>query len=240
MRFGLYEWVYIATAIFGTYVLYRFMAVFFDTRRTSIKFEFLSYLAYFFIVNGIYLFINIPIITMTANLAAYLLLSLNYESTMKKRILSAFLIYIILMTIEMTVVLMSGYLYTSLFTVNNFSSAFGVVVCNLLSYFVVLILNNFKNIKKGKSIPISYWLCILIIPFGSLLTILILFNAQGLAGSRILIALILLFIINIVSFHLYDVICSFFTGKDAEFIKKKDFDTRTVGLGFKHEKEGFK
>jgi len=238
MEFGLYEWVYILTAIFGTYILLRFMAVFFDSRRTSIKVEALSYIAYFFIVNGIYLFINIPIITMSANLAAFFLLSLNYEATIKKRILSTFLIYIILVTVEMTVALLNGCLNFSMFKVNDFSSVFGVIVCNILSYFVVLILNNFKNIKKGKSIPGSYWLCILIIPFGSLYTIIMLFNAQGLTVNQILAALILIFIINIVSFHLYDVISTFFAGKDAEFIGNKySGGKKTAGeLQVKYEK----
>ena len=92
MQFGLYEWVYLITGIFGAYILYRFMAVFFDTRRTSGKVEVFTYAAYFLIVNSIYLFINIPIIMMIASLIAFFLLTYNYESTFKNRILSTVLI----------------------------------------------------------------------------------------------------------------------------------------------------
>jgi len=242
MKFGVYEWVYILTSIFGMYVLYRFMSVFFDTRRTSARLEFLSYLAYTMIVNSIYLFINIPIVTMAANLTAFFLLSFNYESTVKKRILSTLLIYIILMIVEMIVVLLSGYFYLSLFTVNNYSSVFGVIFGNIISYFVVLLLKNFKNIRKGVSIPSSYWLCIFLIPFGSLYTIIILFNAQGLSVSQVLAALILIFLINIVSFHLYDAISRCFIGKDVKLIKNKYFDIQKVTkeLQVKYEKGGLK
>jgi two-component system, LytTR family, sensor histidine kinase AgrC len=242
MHFGVYEWVYILTSIFGMYILYRFMSVFFNTRRTSARFEFLSYLVCTIIVNCIYLFINIPIVTMASNLAAFFLLSFNYESTVKKRLLSAILIYIILMIVEMIVVLMSGYFNFSLFSVNNYSSVFGVIFCNLLSYFVVLLLNNFKNIKKGEYIPSSYWLCIFLVPFGSLYTIIMLFKAQGLTVSQVLAALILIFLINIVSFHLYDVICRCLTGKDVKFIKSKYCVRQKVTreLQVKYEKGGLK
>lgn len=206
MNFGIYEWVYILTAIFGTYIQYRFMAVFFDTRRTSARVELLSYIAFFLILNSIYLFVNIPIIMMIASLTAFFLLSLNYESTIKKRILSAVLIYLILASVETIVVLLSGYFNTQLYSTNNYSSVTGIIFCNILSYFAVLILNNFKNIKKGESVPNSYWLCIVLIPAGSLYIILMLFHARGLTVSQVLAGLVLIFLINIVTFHLYDVI----------------------------------
>ena len=240
MVFGVYEWVYILTSIFGMYVLYRFMAVFFDKRKTSAKAEFLSYLAWTCVVNCIYLFINIPIVTMIANLTAFFLLSFNYESTVKKRILSALLIYMILMIVESFVALLTGYFDFSLFKVNDYSSAFGVISSNIMSYFVVLVLNNFKNIRTGKSIPSSYWLCIFLIPFGSLYTIITLFNARGLSVSQVLAALILIFLINIVSYHLYDAISRCFNGKDVRLIKSECFDRQnaTKVLKVKFEKGG--
>lgn len=239
MQMGLYEWVYLITSAFGMYILYKFMAVFFDTRRTSVKVEFLSYLAYFVIVNSIYLFLHIPFVTMTANLTAFFLLSFNYESTIKKRVLSAILIYIILMIVELIVVLLNGHLNFSLFTVNNYSSVVGIIFINILSYLVVLILNNFKNIKKGKSIPNSYLLCIILIPSGSLYTIIILFNSQGLTVSQVLAALILIFVINVVSIHLYDVISRFLIGKETKSIENKHCDRKKLAreLQVEYEKE---
>ncbi len=205
-QFGLYEYIYLVSGIFGLYIIHRFIMVFFDTRKTSAKFELLSYIVYFVVINSIYLFINIPIIMMISNLVAFFLLTLNYESTMKNRILSTVLIYLILISVEMIVVLLSGYFNFHIFSTNNYSSVIGIIFCNILSYLVVLILNNFKNIKKGESVPISYWLSIFLIPSGSLYLIIMLFSAQGLTSRQVLAALILTFLINIVTFHLYDVI----------------------------------
>lgn len=213
MEFGVYEWVYILTAIFGTYILYRFMAVFFDTRRTSGRVELLSYIAYFLIVNSIYLFVNIPIIMMIASLIAFFLLSLNYEATLKERILSTFLIYLVLFSVETIVVLLSGYFSNQIYSTNNYSSVTGIIFCNILTYFAVLILNNFKNIKKGEAIPNSYWFCIVLIPAASLYIILMLFHARGLTAIQVVAGLVLIFLINFVTFHLYDVIVAALSDK---------------------------
>lgn len=213
IQFGLYEWVYLLTSALGAYVVFRFMAIFFDTKRTSARFEVLSYATYYIIVNGIYLYVNVPFVLMIANLTAFFLLSYNYESIMRKRILSAVLIYLILVSVEMIVVLLSGYFNFSLFSTNNYSSVIGIISSNILSYLVVLILNNFKNIKKGESVPTSYWLCIFLIPFASLYVILMLFIAQGLTAGEVVAGLILIFLINIVTFHLYDVIVAVLSEK---------------------------
>lgn len=213
MQIGVYEGVYLITAVLGSYVLYRFMAVFFDTKRTSARFEFLSYVAYYIVVNGIYLFVNIPIIMMITSLIVFFLLSYNYESTIKKRILSSILIYLILISIEMIVVLMTGYFNFSIFSTNNYSSVTGIILCNILSYLVVLILNNFKNIKKGETVPTSYWFSIILIPFASLYIVLMLFIAQDLTVGEVVAGLILIFLINIVTFHLYDVIVAVLSEK---------------------------
>jgi two-component system, LytTR family, sensor histidine kinase AgrC len=206
MKFGVYEWVYLLTAIFGTYILYRFMAVFFDTKRTSARFELLSYIAYFIVINCIYLIFNIPIITMTSSLIVFFLLTLNYEATIKRRILSTVLIYLILFSVETIVVLLSGYFNTQIYSTNNYSSVTGIIFCTILTYFAVLILNNFKNIKKGESVPNSYWFCIFLIPAASLYIILMLLNARGLTAIQVLTGLVLIFLINFVTFHIYDVI----------------------------------
>jgi len=206
MQFGLYEWVYIFTGFFGIYIVYRFMNVFFDTRKTNAKVELLSYFTYFLLINGIYLLINIPIILMVTNLLAFFLISYNYESTIKNRILSAVFIYLILMGVEMIVALLSGYFNFPIYSTNNYSSIFGLIVCTILSYLVVLIVNNFKNIKKGETVPNSYWFCIVLIPVSSLYIILMLFHSRGLTVGQVLVGIILIFLINFVTFYLYDVI----------------------------------
>lgn len=183
------------------------MKVFFETNKSNKKVELLTYIGYFIFITATYLYVTVPIILMISNLAAFIVLTYNYESKLKKRILSAVLIYIILVCVEITVGLLFGYLNFSLFSANNnYSSVYGIIVCRILSYVAVLILNNYNNIKKGQSVPNSNWFCIILIPTSSLYVILLLFQAQGLSVMQVMVSVMLILLINFATFYLYDVI----------------------------------
>jgi Histidine kinase-, DNA gyrase B-, and HSP90-like ATPase. len=206
MHLGLYEWVYIITGMFGTYTVYKYMEVFFDVKRTGRLFEFLTYAVYYIFITFTYLLENVPIVLILSNLIAFFLLTFNYESTVKKRILSAVLTYLILMIIELTAYLLTGALNFYLFSENNYSSVYGMIVCRILSFLAVLVLGNFKNIRKGESVPNSNWICIVLIPLTSLYMNLMLFKADGLSVAQVLGGIILLFLVNFATFYLYDTI----------------------------------
>lgn len=206
MNFGLYEWVYIITDIFGIYTVYKFMSVFFERKKSDRKIELLTYLIYFLFISAIYLFINIPVILMLCNLICLIGITCNYDSTIKKRILSVVFIYLIFFCVETTVGLISGYFDFSIFSANNYSSIYGLILFRILSYAVVLVFNNYKNIKRGETVPSSNWFSILLIPASSLYIILVLFQADGLSIIQVIASVILLFLINFATFQLYDAI----------------------------------
>lgn len=205
IQMSLYELVYLITNVFWVYTIYKFMRVFFDTRKTHKYIEIVTYIFFFAAISLIYLLVNIPVVNMVTNLIALFCLTYNYESTIKNRVISILLMYLVLMSVEMVVVLISGSFYNSIFETYEYSSIYGVIFSRVLTYAVVLVLNNFKNIKKGESVPNSYWFSLALIPIASLYLILLIFQA-GLSVRQILSGIILIFLINFAVFYLYDVI----------------------------------
>lgn len=203
---NMYSLVYVITNVLGTYTIFKFMNIFFDRKEAKKIIEILSYAAYFIFISVMYFFINIPVVMMICNLIAFMCLSFNYKSDLKKRILSVLLIYIILMCIEMMIALMSGYFNFSILSGNDYSSEYGLISVKLISYAVSLILNNYKNIKNGEIVPNSNWICIVLMPISSLYIILTIFQAQGLSHIQITISIIITLIINFTAFYLYDAI----------------------------------
>jgi two-component system sensor histidine kinase AgrC len=206
MQIGLYEWANIIIGIFEAYIIYKFMKVFFDTRKTSKRFAFFTYVIFYIFSTIIFLLINIPMVLMIYHFIALVALSFNYESSMKNRILSAVFIYLILSVIEIMISLLTGYLGFSLFAVNTYSSIFGLITCKIISFAVVLILTNFKNIKRGGTIPNSSWLCIVSIPMASFYIALLLLQARGLTAGWVFISIALLLLVNFGTFYLYDMV----------------------------------
>lgn len=93
MDISLYNLVYIITNIFGTYIIYKFMSIFFNRKEVNRKIELLSYLGYFIMITIIYLFIKIPVVMMICNINAFIGLSLNYKANIKKRILAVLVLH---------------------------------------------------------------------------------------------------------------------------------------------------
>ena len=204
MQQGLYEWTSVILDIFGAYIIYKFMEVFFDTHKYSRRFEFFTYCLFYLGNTALFLFMNVPIVLMIYNLVGFFALSFNYESTMKNRILSALFIYSILVVVEITGWIVSGYLNFSLYATNQYSSIFGIISVKILSYVLVLAMNNFKNIKKGQPVPNSNWISIALIPAASLYLTLLLFQARGLSTFEVLSGILIILLINFATFYLYD------------------------------------
>lgn len=182
------------------------MHIFFETKEVNHKIEFLSYVGYYIFIALVYLTINIPVVTMIGNIVAYFGLSFNYKAGMKRRLLSVLMIYLILICVEVIVALLTGYFKYSLISTNTYSAEYVLVLAQTISYLVVRVLNNYKNIRKGETIPLANWAAIIIIPISSLYIILTLFQARGLSWEQILIGVILILLVNFTTFYLYDVI----------------------------------
>lgn len=182
------------------------MSVFFDNKDTNRNIELISYIVYFIFITLIYLTINIPILMMISNILAFVLLTLNYKTTIKNRLVITSIIYIILLCIESLVSVIMRYIYFPSLSLNNFSSILGIIFMRIISYIVVLIINNCNNIKNREIIPASYWLAILIIPTSSMYVFITIFQSIRLTSIQVLICVILLISLNFVSFYIYDVL----------------------------------
>ncbi|HML37839.1 MAG TPA: GHKL domain-containing protein [Bacillota bacterium] len=121
--------------------------------------------------------------------------------------------YLIMATVEVVVGLVTGYLDFSLFSLNTYSSIFGLIACRIISYAVVLMLANFKNIKTGETVQNSNWISIALIPIASLYLTLLLFQAREITEIQILVGVIFIILINFSTFYLYDVITAALSDK---------------------------
>lgn len=78
MTLSNYDLFYIITNIFDVYIIYKFMSAFFDRKDANRKIEIVSYTFYFFSFTSVYLFLNIPIVTLSFALA---ITALNVNTT---------------------------------------------------------------------------------------------------------------------------------------------------------------
>jgi len=203
-----YTIVYLLSNIFGTYLIFKFMHVFFESNKTSRKIEFISYIIYFIIIGGIYLKFDSPIINLVVNLSMFFLLTLNYASTWKSRLTAAVFVYAILLSVEAIIVLGLHFLnINKYFRDTDIELILALISTKILSYVVILALSNFKMVKNRMTIYPLHWLAIFVIPIGTLFSTFMLITSKSIYDlSLIIVGILILFVVNIFVFYLYDVL----------------------------------
>jgi len=153
-----YEITYVISNIFGTYVIYKMLKLFFDDQRTSKKIEVFSYIFYYCINLFMFFIVRKPIVLLVINIILFFCLTLNYKGSLAKKIIFSSLSFIALMLVETLVVSITGYFAIPVFGYSEYDSSIGLVLIRVLSMLLVTILSNLKNIRNDILVPNFYCL----------------------------------------------------------------------------------
>lgn len=201
---NLYFIIYTLGNLFMTYIIYRFMRLFYREKRERRIKEFVLYSLYFLGTSLVHIFIRIPIFSFISSLILIYILTLSYKGSIRKRISTTILILVIIVCIEMVAILATGYLNLEILERNEFSSIIGSITTRILTFMTMLIMSNFKNIGKGDNISNLYWFSIITIPAGSLYILLTVLIYGNLSPVSMFIFVAVVFLINFTIFYLYD------------------------------------
>ncbi len=204
MTFDTYTIVYLITNLFSIAVNHRFMMAFFEHRRTKMGVCALSYLSYFVVTSLLYLYVDIPILTLLANYGLYFLISLNYKSHMLKRMLSSLYILIFCVMSEVIIAACTGYFQFSVFTEGNYSNSLGAIAVPLITYVVALLLYNFKSVRRYHNVKLSTWLASVLMPVVTFILNVLIVHSEDVTQTEVIAATILILLVNVTTFYLYD------------------------------------
>lgn len=218
----LYEITYVFTAILGTYAIYKLMRAFFENVKTSRKIEFLSYAGYYLIGVALFFFARVPLIMLLVNIALLCSLTLNYKASIRKRIGTAFIVYMIVMCIESIVVFATEHINPSLIENSEYESVAGLIIIKVAVLFVVAFLADLQNVKKDIPVPLYYWAGMM---FVAVATIHMMFsflnNQQSSSQIEIVLVIISALSINIVILIIYDNLYKVFSDKSKELFRQR-------------------
>lgn len=203
-EFMLYTLTYLLSQALGIYSIYKLVKAFFEDRIVKKYVEVIAFVGYYILSSSIYLLVNVPIANFAVNIVSVFLLTFMYTSSIKKKLLVDVLTYIFMAGAETLIVTLTGQLNFSIAERNDYHSIFGIVVINILKYVVSMAVSGFKNIKIGNTLPVTYWISLLVMPISSLFMLVVIFQSDGLAIYQITLSVIAVLIINFTVFFLFD------------------------------------
>lgn len=195
---------YLFSNLFHIYGMYMFANVFFQERCRSRKLEAALYTAYFALNSGAYLLFHNWAITLASNILSFFAITFFYKEGMIRRVLNVAAIYAITMGCDVLVMTLQNMMHieSAVFS-EGFATSLVIIAAADLS-------NKCLHMKKdilGRT-PAMYYVTLLFVPLGSIF--LAYFAAKGLNAVSLITAVILL-LINIDIFYLYDNVIDLFS-----------------------------
>lgn len=173
----LYIFIYLLSNVFLTYIINKFMYLFYKECRVNKYIEFCVYSVYFVLVTFIFSYFSNPIITISFNILSIFLFTLMYDYiSLKKSIIIVFVTYLILFSVEVTVLILTNFNKYDLRTPYEYKNVTGFISMYVIIYIILYLLQHIRNFKKMYLIFSSkYFLLFLIIPIVSIILIIVKF-----------------------------------------------------------------
>ena len=195
---------YLFSNLSHIYGMYMFANVFFQERCRSRKLEATLYTAYFALNSGAYLLFHNWAITLASNILPFFAITFFYKEGMIRRVLNVAAIYAITMGCDVLVMTLQNMMHieSAVFS-EGFATSLVIIAAADLS-------NKCLHMKKdilGRT-PAMYYVTLLFVPLGSIF--IAYFAAKGLNAVSLITAVILL-LINIDIFYLYDNVIDLFS-----------------------------
>lgn len=185
--------------------MYNFMTAFFDECRTSKPVLVISYILYPVILCTTYLTIDIPLVNLTAGLVGIFILTMNYKSSMKKRIMLDIFITMLFVLIDSIIAVTMGYTGVSPVEKGSYSYPLGYITIALVVFIASLISKKFKKRNSQENVSAAEWIASISIPIGSMYIIIIFLQyISTISKVKTVAGIAVILFINVLVFVLYD------------------------------------
>lgn len=185
------------------------MYLFYEKCRVNKYIEFCVYSAYFILITFVFLYFGNAVVTVGFNIISIFFFTLMYDYfNFRKSIVVTFVAYLILFSVEVTVLILTNFNKHDLYTPYEYKNIIGFISMYVIIYIVFYVLIHIRNFKKIYLIFLSkYFLLFLIIPVTSIILIIVRFLINVDIYSMVVFNLSILFL-NIFIFKYCDFVLS--------------------------------
>ena len=211
--------------LFRTFIIFRFMGIFFNRKHTRRKWEVFTYTLFYIMTVPLYLAFKQPIIYVFSNILGMFIITLVYPDKLKKKIVVVMLVYWINMLCEAIVVLA----FTN-HTIEKELNELVEIIAVLLVLMSELVVEKLVNKKTQAATLPTHLIFLIIIPLSSVIFLYVLM-IKTVSYRYVLVFLSLGFlIINMTGFYLYITIVNSYSQKVEKDLLEQKLKTYTNQL----------
>lgn len=219
LNLNTYDVAMILSNIFTVFVAHEFFSIFVYEKKNEMLTKFV-YILYGIAIIISSIFIDIPLINLMVTLGSVSFITFSYRIEYNKALLLISLYCVIMFIGELISVAITGRLFIGPLIRAEYENIFGLFFCKILTFIVVLLLQNIKFFRSSQSPPITYALLTIIMPVSSIVLGSMIMSISGVTKAMVLLSMSVLILINILTFTLYDKI-SVYYGRQIETVSLK-------------------
>ena len=205
MSLSNYDIVYACSELFSIYIIYYFFQSLFGVQIRNKAITISVYALYFVLTIGIHFVANIPFLNLIFTIISLFFISLCYNTTFPKRFLAIFEYIVLSFAVELIVSVVTKNAYIEPLQKYEYENEIGIFLSRMVIFWVVLLLGYFSHHRnKQKILPIWTMFVSPCIPILTIGIELLFTSVSGVTAQSVTVSMILLFIINIVVFFLYE------------------------------------
>lgn len=209
LNLNTYDVAMIISNIFTVFVAQKFFSIFTTEKRNKILTGCL-YILYGIAIIISSVFIDIPLINLVVTIGTISVIAFSYKIDYNRALLLVALYCVIMFIGELSSAAITGRLFIEPLIKGEYENIFGLFFCKILTFIVILLLQNVKFNKGSQSPPMTYALSTIIMPVSSIALGAMIMSISGVTKPIVLVSMGVLVLINILTFTLYDKISVFY------------------------------
>ena len=200
-----YNLIYAFTELFTIYIFEYYYATFFSIEKKKISFAIAAYVAYFLAMMGLH-YVNIPSLNLVCSIFIQFCITSCYASPIRSKILAVSELTISMFAIELLVSVATKSAYIEPFQHYEYQDEVGLFLSRMLMLSYVLLRRCFHHRKAQCDLPIWIYTISPIVPLLTIVIEIYMISINCIEKRTVIVSIILLFIINLVVFLLYDLL----------------------------------
>lgn len=205
MNLSSYDIVYACSELFSVYTMYYFFQSFWGMQVRNKVITIGVYALYFGLTIGIHFVANIPFLNLIFTIILLFSISLCYNTTFPKRFLAIFEYAVLTFTVELLVSVITKNAYIEPFQKYAYENELGLFLSRMVTFLVVLLMEHFSHHRNEQKILPTWTMFVSpCIPILTICVELLFTTIPGVTARSVTVSMILLFVINIVVFFLYE------------------------------------
>lgn len=195
--------LYLIINAFHIYVFFRAYRIFFGRSRVGRFFEVLGFFVFYTVNSGAFLLAENPFLNLTTSVIPLLLLTFLYPGKIRTKLGLSIFICLASMLLES---ISLSILQVSHAVIPIHEPTVVNIMADMLLFLAELFYTKSNRENNQKALRLQYWLAMITLPVGSIVITVLVYGGDGYRPASNLVIITILIIINVLSFHLYEVL----------------------------------